>query len=106
MIGTVLGKYRIEAELSRGGMGAVYRARHEVLESPVAVKVLRPDITTSDELVQRFVNEAKAASAIDHPSIIKVIDFGYTDADQAYLVMEFLDGESLATRLAIQNRMS
>jgi len=102
----VLGKYRIEAELSRGGMGAVYRARHEVLERPFAIKVLRPDIATTDELVQRFVNEAKAASAIQHPSIIRVFDFGYTDDNQAYLVMEFLDGESLATRIAIQHRLS
>jgi serine/threonine-protein kinase len=106
VIGTVLGKYRIEAELSRGGMGAVYRARHEVLERPFAIKVLRPDIATTDELVQRFVNEAKAASAIQHPSIIRVFDFGYTDDNQAYLVMEFLDGESLATRIAIQHRLS
>lgn len=102
----MLGKYRIEAELSRGGMGAVYRARHEVLERPFAIKVLRPDIATTDELVQRFVNEAKAASAIQHPSIIRVFDFGYTDDDQAYLVMEFLDGESLATRLSKQKRLS
>ena len=106
MIGNVLGKYRIEAELSRGGMGAVYRARHEVLERPVAIKLLRPELTGSPDLLTRFVNEARAASAIRHPSIIEVIDFGQTDDGQAYLVMELLEGESLATRLQSRGRLA
>jgi serine/threonine-protein kinase len=105
VIGRVVGKYRIEAELSRGGMGAVYRARHELIDRGVAVKVLRPELSEDPELVTRFVNEAKAASAIDHPSIIDVLDFGYTDDGQAYLVMELLDGESLAQRLARRGRL-
>lgn len=57
MIETVLGHYRIEAELSRGGMGAVYRGRHDMLERPVAIKLLRPELTTSDEMLLRFVND-------------------------------------------------
>jgi eukaryotic-like serine/threonine-protein kinase len=105
VIGSVLGKYRIEAELSSGGMGAVYRARHEIIDRAVAVKVLRPELSGDPELVTRFVNEAKAASAINHPSIIDVHDFGYTDDGQAYLVMELLDGESLAQRLARRGRL-
>jgi tRNA A-37 threonylcarbamoyl transferase component Bud32 len=105
VIGSVLGKYRIEAELSRGGMGAVYRARHEIIDRTVALKVLRPELSEDPDLVTRFLNEAKAASAINHPSIIDVHDFGYTDDGQAYLVMELLDGESLAQRLARRRRL-
>jgi serine/threonine-protein kinase len=107
VIGSVLGgKYRIESELSRGGMGAVFRARHEVLERAIAVKVLRPELTENDELVTRFMNEAKAASAIRHPSIIEVFDFGYTDDGEAYLVMEYLEGESLASRMHRKGRLA
>ncbi len=106
MIGTLLGKYRIEAELSRGGQGAVYRGRHEVLERAVAIKMLRPEMTTGSELLLRFVNEAKAASAIRHPSIIEIFDFGHTDDGQAYLVMELLDGETLSSRLAKRGKLA
>jgi serine/threonine protein kinase len=99
IIGAVLGSYRITAELSTGGMGTVYRAQHEILGRPAAVKLLRPELATNVELVQRFFTEAKAASAIHHPGIVEVFDFGYTSDDRAYLIMEFLEGESLARRL-------
>jgi eukaryotic-like serine/threonine-protein kinase len=102
----VLGKYRIEAELSRGGMGAVYRARHEVLGRDVAIKLLRSDLASNDDLVTRFFNEAKAASAIRHPGIIEVSDFGQTDDGEAYLVMELLEGETLSARIAARRRLS
>jgi len=95
----VLGNYRITAELSTGGMGTVYRAQHEILGRAAAVKLLRPELAANVELVQRFFTEAKAASAIHHPGIIEVFDFGYTNDDRAYLIMEFLEGESLARRL-------
>jgi serine/threonine protein kinase len=106
VIGSVLGKYRIEAELSRGGMGAVYRARHEILERPVAVKLLRPELTTNASLVTRFLNEARAASAIKHPGIIEVFDFGHTDEGLAYLVMELLDGEPLSARITARGKLA
>jgi serine/threonine protein kinase len=64
------------------------------------VKLLRPELSESSELVQRFFNEAKAATAIRHPGIIEVFDFGYTDQGRAYLIMEFLDGEPLSRRIA------
>jgi serine/threonine protein kinase len=105
IIGAVLGSYRVTAELSRGGMGAVYRARHELLGRPAAVKLLHPDLTENDELVQRFFNEAKAATAIDHPGIIEVYDFGYTEDGRAYIIMEFLDGQPLARRIAEKGRL-
>jgi serine/threonine-protein kinase len=105
LVGTMLGSYRITGELSRGGMGAVYRAEHALLERTVAVKLLRPELTENHELVVRFMNEAKAASSIRHPGIIEVFDFGHAADGSAYLVMEMLHGESLATRIEKRGRL-
>ncbi|HEY0255080.1 MAG TPA: serine/threonine-protein kinase [Kofleriaceae bacterium] len=99
LVGALLGSYRITDELSSGGMGTIYRARHELLGRDAAVKVLRAELTEDNELVDRFFTEARAASAISHPSIIEVFDFGYTQAGEAYLVMEFLEGITLHARL-------
>src|SRR3569623_2071270 len=95
LVGALLGSYRSTDELSSGGMGTIYRARHELLGRDAAVKVLRAELTSDAELVDRFFSEARAATAIRHPSIIEVFDFGYTETGEAYLVMEFLEGESL-----------
>src|SRR5688500_9919079 len=79
MIGAVLGNYRITGAISSGGMGAVYRAEHELLGRPAAIKLLRSELTASPDLVQRFFNEAKAVTEIRHPGIVEVYDFGYTE---------------------------
>jgi serine/threonine-protein kinase len=100
IVGSVLGNYRILGELSSGGMGAVFRAEHVLLGRPAAVKLLRSDLTTDADLVQRFVNEARAVTACKHPGIVEVYDFGYTPDGHAYFVMELLEGESLGRRLA------
>ncbi|MDX2091130.1 MAG: protein kinase [Kofleriaceae bacterium] len=100
MVGQIVGNYRVLSELSRGGMGAVYRAQHEVLGRLAAIKFLRPELSASEAAVERFFDEARAASAIKHPGIIEVYDFGYTAEGDAYYVMELLDGETLAARLA------
>src|SRR5262245_38982920 len=105
MIGAMLGSYRLDSELGSGGMGTVYRATHTVLGREAAIKLLRADLVTSPELLTRFVNEAKAASAIRHPGIVEVFDFGQTDDGRAFIVMEFLDGESLARRIAKRGRL-
>ncbi|NVB78717.1 MAG: serine/threonine protein kinase [Kofleriaceae bacterium] len=105
IVGAVLGKYRILAELSAGGQGEVYRAQHEILGKTAAVKVLRAGLSENAELVTRFVNEAKAASAIRHPGIIEILDFGTTDDGRAYLAMEFLEGEPLSKRLRRRGRL-
>jgi len=104
LIGAVLGNYRITSVLNVGGMGSVYRAKHELLDRPAAIKLLRPELTENAELVQRFFNEAKAATAIRHPGIVEVYDFGYTDAGHAYLVMEFLDGQPLSRAIGDRGR--
>ncbi len=106
LVGEVLGNYRLTAELSSGGMGTVYRAQHELLGRTAAIKLLRPELSSDDVLVQRFFNEAKAATAIRHPGIIEVYDFGYTADGRAYLVMEYLDGEPLGTRIQRRGRLT
>jgi serine/threonine protein kinase len=106
MLGEVLGNYRVVEPLDSGGMGSVYRAEHTHLGKLAAIKLLRPELTTNAEIVQRFFNEAKAATAVRHPGIIEVYDFGYTKDGQAYFVMELLDGEPLGKRVKTQGRLS
>jgi Protein kinase domain len=106
LVGAVLGNYRITGALGTGAMGMVFRAKHELLGRAVAIKLLRKELTANAELVQRFFNEAKAASAIHHPGIIDVVDFGYTPEGRAYLVMEMLEGEALSARIQRRGRLA
>lgn len=98
-IGQIIdGKYRIERELGRGGMGAVYLATHLGTERPVAVKIIAPEFMTRPEFVERFRREARAAGRLRHPNVVDVTDFGVAEISQgrvAYLVMEYLDGCTL-----------
>jgi serine/threonine protein kinase len=109
LIGHVLdGKYRIERELGKGGMGAVYLATHLGTDRPVAIKVIMPQFTRNDEFVERFRREAKAAGRMRHPNVVDVTDFGFAAVDHnrvAYLVMEYLDGCTLADILAEENQL-
>jgi serine/threonine protein kinase len=101
-------KYRIERQLGRGGMGAVYLATHVGTDRPVAVKVIAPQFMRNDEFVERFRREAKAAGRLRHPNVVDVTDFGFArlDAERvAYLVMEYLDGCTLADVLAEEKRL-
>jgi serine/threonine-protein kinase len=100
LVGTTLEeRYELTAHLATGGMGAVFRARHVHLRKDVAVKVLRPDLCTSPDLVERFRREAEIASALEHDHIVRVTDFGRSADGYLYLVMELLTGESLFDRL-------
>ena len=99
VIGQVVGNYRVVAELGRGGMGVVYRAEHVQLGRPAALKMLLPQFSTDAAIVQRFFNEARAASAIDHPGIVEIYDFGTHHDGSAYIVMALLRGETLQQRL-------
>ena len=96
--GTKLGPYQIQSTLGAGGMGEVYRARDTRLERTVAIKILPAHLSSNDELKARFEREARAASALNHPHICQLYDIGSQDGT-AYLVMEYLEGESLAERL-------
>lgn len=106
MLGQVVGNYRIVAKLAAGGMGVVYRAEHEMIGRSVAIKVLLPEFSHKREIVDRFFNEARAASSIRHPGIIEIFDFGYHADGHAYIVMEFLEGETLTSRLQRRGRLS
>ncbi len=99
MIGEVIGNYRVVAELGKGGMGVVYRAEHVQLGRAAALKMLLPQFSSDSGIVQRFFNEARAASAIDHPGIVAIYDFGTHRDGRAYIAMEMLKGESLEHRL-------
>jgi serine/threonine protein kinase len=98
LIGEVLGSYRITHELGKGGMGVVYAGTHVALGSRAAVKTLLPRHSADQELVARFFNEARAATLVKHPGIVAVFDYGHHMSGQAYLVMELLEGETLAQR--------
>jgi len=99
LIGQIIGNYRIVSELGKGGMGMVYLAEHVQLGRPAAIKMLLPQLSGDAGIVQRFFNEARAASAIDHPGIVEIYDFGTHTDGRAYLVMARLVGETLEQRL-------
>src|SRR5215468_7585682 len=96
--GTKLGPYEIVSSLGAGGMGEVYRARDTRLGRDVAIKVLPQHLSSNPELKQRFEREARAISALSHPHICHLYDVGSQDGTD-YLVMELLEGETLADRL-------
>ena len=96
--GTKLGPYEIQSPLGAGGMGEVYRARDTRLDRTVAVKILPPHLSADPEFKQRFEREARAVSSLNHPNICQLFDVGRQDGTD-FLVMEFLDGETLAARV-------
>src|SRR6266496_4664478 len=100
MIGETVNNYRITELIGEGGMGAVYLAEHPFMGRKAAIKVLRREFAEDLGLVERFMNEARAANAIRHPNIIDIIDVGRMPNGIPYLMMEFLEGQSLAHRLA------
>jgi eukaryotic-like serine/threonine-protein kinase len=100
MEGLTIGQYRVTGVIGQGGMGAVYAAEHVLLGRPAAIKVLLPELSQKQDMVMRFFNEARAATAIRHPGIVEIYDFGWSADGAAFIVMEHLEGETLARRLA------
>jgi len=102
--GTRLGPYEIVESIGAGGMGEVWRAKDTRLDREVAIKVLPPGFADDDQLRQRFEREAMAISQLNHPHVCTLFDVGHKEAGDTverthYLVMELLEGESLADRL-------
>jgi tRNA A-37 threonylcarbamoyl transferase component Bud32 len=99
LIGRDLGTYRILKLLGSGGMGAVYLAEHRAIGHKAAIKVLLRELAADEESAQRFFNEARAVNLVKHPGIVQIFDYGQSADAGAYLVMEYLEGQSLGERL-------
>lgn len=106
MIGQRIGNYRLVRVLGEGGMGVVYEGVRDDIGGRAAIKILRAQFAMNAEVAGRFVNEARAANLIDHPSIVKVFDFGRTEDGVIFLTMEFLEGESLYSRMQRLKRLT
>jgi serine/threonine protein kinase len=98
---TIAGRYLIEELLGSGGMGTVYRARHQIIGRDVALKFLEPSLVTNERQRKRFLGEARAANQINHEHIIDITDFGETEDGLVYLVMEYLEGRTLSDEIEV-----
>ncbi len=98
LVGKQLGRYTVTGLIGQGGMATVYKAHDPVLDRVVAIKVMHGHLASDPAFVGRFQHEAQAVAALSHPNIVKVFDFG-TEADSYYMVMELIDGSTLATLL-------
>jgi len=99
------GRYRLEVRLGQGGMGSIWRAEHLVLQAPVAVKLIDRDAVPDEDTLSRFLVEAKAAAALRSPHVVQIIDYG-VEGPLPFMVMELLEGETLAQRLKRLRRLS
>ncbi|HLM62473.1 MAG TPA: serine/threonine-protein kinase, partial [Pyrinomonadaceae bacterium] len=105
---TLDGKYRIESEIGKGGMGTVYLSTHVGTERPVALKIIASEFMQRIEFVERFRREARAAGRLRHPNVVDVTDFGFSktpNGEVAYLVMEYLDGCTLGEVLEEEKQL-
>ena len=100
------GRYRVESLLGEGGMGAVFKAEHIKLGKTVALKVIHPEFAGDGEMAERFVREAMAAAQLEHPHVATATDYGTLTEGGAYLVMQFVEGESLRTLLDREGTLS
>jgi eukaryotic-like serine/threonine-protein kinase len=105
-IGQTVDRYSVTRLLGRGGMGAVYEARHATLSRRVAIKFLLPELAARPDILRRFENEARAAGGLEHPNLIAATDFGQASDGAPFLVMEFLQGEDCAKVLYRSGRLS
>ena len=99
MVGQRVGPYVLRRKLGQGGMGAVFEAVHESIGQRTAIKILHSRFTEDSKVAERFLNEARATSIVRHPGLMKVYDHQKLPSGSLCLIMEFLDGESLESRL-------
>jgi hypothetical protein len=99
MIGQLVGHYKVARKIGDGGMGSVFEAVHETIGRRVAVKVLKPQFSKDKNVVTRFFNEARAVNIVSHPGVVGSFDYGEMPDGTAYIVMEYLEGESLSARI-------
>ncbi|TNF35029.1 MAG: serine/threonine protein kinase [Deltaproteobacteria bacterium] len=96
---TIVGKYRLDDVLGSGAMGTIYKAEQTSLGKEIVIKLLHRHLLGDPELTQRFQREARAASRLNHPNCVQIIDFGQTDDGSLYIAMEYIPGDDLATLL-------
>jgi serine/threonine-protein kinase len=101
-----VGNYKVIRKLGEGGMGVVYLAEHSVMGRLAAVKLLLPSMSESVEAVTRFFNEARATARIKHPGIVDILDCAQMPNGQAYIVMEFLEGETLGSYVTRHGKLA
>jgi serine/threonine protein kinase len=99
-----IGDYELTEEIAEGGMGTVYKGRHQEKGQIVAIKVVPANMANNETLLKRFENEFKAANRLDHPNIVRALEFGVL-MGRPFLVMEFVEGESLGQRIERDGRM-
>lgn len=99
LIGTRIREYEILELIGRGGMGAVYRARHIYLDEERAIKLIRTQFAESEDFVNRFIREAKILAKLHHPNLVELYEFGTLENNQFFMVLEFLRGESALQRI-------
>jgi serine/threonine-protein kinase len=100
-----VGNYQVVKKIGAGGMGEVWQAEQTQIGSRVALKVLLPGYSHEPEMAMRFFNEARAVNVVGHPSLVQIFDFGTLPNGSCYIAMEYLDGESLSSRLARKGRL-
>jgi serine/threonine-protein kinase len=105
MIGEVIKDFRVTGRLGKGGMGEVWVAEQQIVKTQVAIKLLLSELSSDQQLVQRFFNEAIAVSRIKHAGIVRIHDVGF-HSGSAFLIMELLEGETLASRIRRAGRLS
>jgi eukaryotic-like serine/threonine-protein kinase len=102
LVGVVLdGRYRLDALVGEGGMGAVYRAQHLAMDRKVAVKLLKPHLAGDEVALQRFAREASSTLKVESPHAVKILDFGVTPMRDYYMVLEYLDGRTVQRELDV-----
>src|SRR5579872_2718192 len=100
-----IGNYDLLEKIAEGGMGAIYRGRHRQTGQIVAIKIMPSHMACNPVLLKRFEQEFRAASRLDHANIVRALDYGDTGS-MPYLVMEFVEGESLGQKLEREGRMA
>jgi serine/threonine protein kinase len=103
---TIAGRYVVEEKIGGGGMGVIYRGRHQVIDRDVAIKFMHPRFTQDAKSRQRFLGEARAANQMNHEHVIDITDFGETEDGLVYLVMEYLQGRTLESEISHVGLMS
>jgi serine/threonine-protein kinase len=105
LCGTQLDRYLVEKLLGTGGFGAVYRARHARTHAQVALKVLKPELMTNANVLERFLREATTAASVGSEHIVRVVDAEVTALNVAFIAMEYLEGEDLKTLMLREGRL-